>query len=238
MKKILSALRRADEHFALLDNADRIAVGLSGGKDSMVLLCALHYYKMYMKKSYELVSLTVDLGFNGFDTGAIEQYAHSLGIEHITLHTQIGEIVFDIRKEKNPCALCAKMRKGALYAAAKEMGCNKAAFAHHIDDVIETFLMSLLYEGRMHTFAAKTHLSRQDITLVRPLIYAREHDIACYAQKKSLPVCKNPCPASGYTKREEAKEILAGWCRLRPGAKESIENAVKTGLLDQNNTQT
>ena len=186
---------------------------------------------MYMKKNYEIISLTVDLGFDGFDTSAIENFAKEMGIRHETVKTQIGEIVFDIRKESNPCALCAKMRKGALYEQAKKLGCNKAAFAHHIDDCIETFFMSMMYEGRMHTFAPITYLNRQDITLIRPLIWAREHDIAKLAQKENMPVCKNPCPASGYTKREEAKTELAHLYSLRPGAKESIENAVKNGLL-------
>ena len=231
MKKILSALRKADEEYGLLADTDKIAVGVSGGKDSFVLLRALYLYKMYMKKNYEIISLTVDLGFDGFDTSTIENFAKEMGIRHETVKTQIGEIVFDIRKESNPCALCAKMRKGALYEQAKKLGCNKAAFAHHIDDCIETFFMSMMYEGRMHTFAPITYLNRQDITLIRPLIWAREHDIAKLAQKENMPVCKSPCPASGYTKREEAKAELAHLYSLRPGAKESIENAVKNGLL-------
>ena len=232
MKKILSALRKADERFGLLEDNDKIAVGLSGGKDSFVLLRALYLYKMYMKKSYELMSVTVDLGFKGFDTSGIENFAGELGIYHRTVKTQIGEIVFDIRKESNPCALCAKMRKGALYQAAKEEGCNKAAFAHHIDDCLETFFMSMLYEGRLHTFSPKTLLTRQEITLIRPLILARENDIAKTAEKENMPVCKNPCPASGYTKRQTAKEELARLYALRPGAKEAIENAVLSGLIN------
>lgn len=232
MKKILSALRKADEQYNLLDDTDKIAVGMSGGKDSLVLLKALHLYKMYMKKNYELISLTVDLGFEGFDTSAIRKYASDMGIQHKTITTQIGDIVFNIRRESNPCALCAKMRKGALYEAAKAENCNKAAFAHHIDDCIETFFMSMMYEGRLHTFAPKTYLSKSDITLIRPLILGRENDIIKYAEKENVPVCKNPCPASGFTKREEAKNELAHLYTIRPGAKESIENTIKTGLLD------
>ena len=230
-------MRKADETYGLIESGDRIAVGVSGGKDSLVLLKALAAYKMYIKKDFELISLTVDLGFDGFDTSGIEEFASDLNIKHRTVRTDIGRIVFDIRKESNPCALCAKMRKGALYTAALEEGCNKAAFAHHVDDAIETFFMSMMYEGRMNTLSPKSYLSRTGITLIRPLILAREHDIEKLANRESMPVCKNPCPASGYTKRQEAKEEMLRLYALRPGAKESVERAVVTGLMGRNITE-
>lgn len=230
-------MRKADETYGLIAGGDRIAVGVSGGKDSLVLLKALAAYRMYIKKDFELLSLTADLGFDGFDTSGIEAFASSLGIRHRTVKTDIGRIVFDIRKESNPCALCAKMRKGALYTAAIEEGCNKAAFAHHVDDAIETFFMSMMYEGRMNTLSPKSYLSRTGITLIRPLILAREHDIEKLANKESMPICKNPCPASGYTKRQEAKEEMLRLYALRPGAKESVERAVVTGLMGRNITE-
>ena len=173
MRKILGALRRADEHFSMIAPGDRIAVGLSGGKDSMLLLYALHLYQKYTKKDYALLAVTVDLGFGNYATDVMQAYADGLGVPLHILKTNISEIVFDIRKEKNPCSLCAKMRKGAFYEKAKELLCTKAAFAHHGDDVIETLLMSLMYEGRMNTFSPKSYLSRRDITLVRPFVFLR-----------------------------------------------------------------
>jgi tRNA(Ile)-lysidine synthase TilS/MesJ len=233
MKKILGALRRADERFSLIENGDTIAVGLSGGKDSMVMLRALALYKLFSKKDYGLVAVMVDLGFGGADPAAVAAFAEENGVPLHILKTQIGEIVFDVRKEKNPCALCAKMRKGAFYARAKELGCNKAAFAHHMEDAIETFLLSMLYESRLHTFAPKTYLSRQDITLIRPLIFAAEKDIVAVREKYGIPVLKNPCPADGHTKREEAKEILSYLCEKRMNAKQSIFKAVSDSLMKE-----
>ncbi|MEG0914351.1 MAG: tRNA 2-thiocytidine biosynthesis TtcA family protein, partial [Christensenellaceae bacterium] len=178
MRKVLGALRKADERFHLIQQGDKIAVGLSGGKDSMLLLRALKLYQLFSKKEYELIALSVDLGFGNFETDIMQGYAKSLDVPLEIIKTDISEIVFDIRKEKNPCSLCAKMRKGALYERAKALGCNKAAFAHHADDVIQTFLMSMMYEARINTFSPKTYLSRSDITLIRPFIFARERDIA------------------------------------------------------------
>lgn len=234
MKKILGALRRADERFSLINNGDLIAVGLSGGKDSMVMLRALSLYKLFSKKDYSLTAVMVDLGFkDGADPAAVHAFAKENSVPLHILHTQIGEIVFEARAEKNPCALCAKMRKGAFYARAKELGCNKAAFAHHMEDAIETFLLSMLYESRLHTFSPKTYLSRQDITLIRPLIFAAEKDIVAVREKYGIPVLKNPCPADGHTKREEAKEILSYLCSKRINAKQSIFKAVSDSLMKE-----
>ncbi len=230
-------MRKADETYGLIESGDRIAVGVSGGKDSLVLLKALAAYRMYIKKDFDLTAITVDLGFDGFDTSGIEEFASDLDIKHRTVRTDIGKIVFDVRQESNPCALCAKMRKGALYTAALEEGCNKAAFAHHVDDAIETFFMSMMYEGRMNTLSPKSYLSRTGITLIRPLILVREHDIEKLADRESMPIAKNPCPASGYTKRQEAKEEMLRLYALRPGAKESVERAVVTGLMGRNITE-
>ena len=231
MRKILGAVRRADERFSMIRQGDRVAVGLSGGKDSMLLLYALHLYQKYAKKEYELLAVTVDLGFGNYATEVMREYADGLGIPLHILKTNISEIVFDIRKEKNPCALCAKMRKGALYEKAKELGCNKAAFAHHGDDVIQTLLMSLMYEGRVNTFSPKSYLSRRDITLVRPIVFLREADIVSAVRRLNIPIAKNPCPIDFSTKREQAKEIVKYLDSLSPGAADNILGAVK-------NTQT
>lgn len=228
MRKILGALRKADERFSMIAPRDRIAVGLSGGKDSMLLLYALYLYQRYTKKEYDLLAITVDLGFGNYATGAIQEYADGLGVPLHILRTNISEIVFDIRKEKNPCSLCAKMRKGAFYEKAKELACTKAAFAHHGDDVIETLLMSLMYEGRMNTFSPKSYLSRRDITLIRPFVFLRERDIISAVKRQGVPIAKNPCPIDFSTKREQTKEIVAYLNTLYPGTANNMLNAVKT----------
>lgn len=228
MRKILGALRKADERFSMIAPWDRIAVGLSGGKDSMLLLYALYLYQRYTKKEYDLLAITVDLGFGNYDTGAIQEYADGLGVPLHILRTNISEIVFDIRKEKNPCSLCAKMRKGAFYEKAKELACTKAAFAHHGDDVIETLLMSLMYEGRMNTFSPKSYLSRRDITLIRPFVFLRERDILSAVKRQGIPITKNPCPIDFSTKREQTKEIVAYLNTLYSGTADNMLNAVKT----------
>ena len=228
MRKILGALRRADERFSMIGPGDKIAVGLSGGKDSMLLLYALHLYQKYAKKAYDLLAVTVDLGFGNYATGVMQEYADGLGVPLHILKTNISEIVFDIRKEKNPCSLCAKMRKGAFYEKAKELACTKAAFAHHGDDVIQTLLMSLMYEGRMNTFSPKSYLSRREITLVRPFVVLRERDIVSAVGRLHIPIAKNPCPIDFSTKREQAKEIVAYLNSLYPGAADNMLGAVKT----------
>lgn len=226
MRKILGAVRRADERFGLIDDNDTIAVGLSGGKDSMLLLAALVLYKRFKKKNYKIRAITVDLGFGNYDTQKIEHYAQSLGVPLTVLKTQIAEIVFDVRKEKNPCALCAKMRKGALYERAVLEGCNKAAFAHHADDAMQTFLMSMLYEARINTFSPKSYLSRRDITLIRPFVLLRSDDIIETVNRLAIPIAKNPCPIDFSTKREEAKELLDYLETIKPGAKDNIFRAL------------
>ena len=231
MRKILGALRRADEKFHMINEGDCIAVGLSGGKDSLVLLYALSLYKLYIKKNYTIIPITVDLGFGNFDTAQLKSFCADMSLDLHVVKTDIGKIVFDIRKEKNPCSLCAKMRKGAFYSKAKELLCNKAAFAHHADDAADTFLLSLLYESNINTLKPVTYLSRQDITLLRPLILSRESDIIDAQKKFSMPIVKNPCPASGNTKREEIKEIEKLLSRYNPDAKDSILRAVCAKLL-------
>lgn len=226
MRKILGCLRKADQKFNLINPGDKIAVGLSGGKDSMLLLYALHLYQKFSKKEYELSAICVNLGFSGFNTEIISGYAESLGIPLKILKTEISDIVFNIRKEKNPCSLCSKMRKGALYEYIADRGFNKAAFAHHADDAVRTLLMSMLYESRLNTFSPKSYLSRRNITLIRPLILAREADIETAVNKNKIPVAKNPCPVDFTTKREESKEIINSLNKFVPNAAEHIFTAL------------
>ncbi len=228
MKQVLGCVRRASERFNLIEDGDSIAVGISGGKDSMLMIYALHYYKMYLKQDYKLHAITVDMGFEDYDTDILRRFIEDMGIEYTVVTTEIAEVVFDIRKEKNPCSLCAKMRKGAFYEKAKELGCNKAAFGHHADDLVETLVMSMMYESRLGTFHPRTYLSRQDITLIRPLIFMWEKDVVGAVNKLQLPISKNPCPASGNTKREEMKELMKTLTALNSDAKKNILTAISS----------
>ncbi len=227
MKKTLGCIRRASEDYKMIDDGDRIAVGVSGGKDSMLLLKALKLYRMFSKKQFELEAVTVDLGLGNFDTELIRQYCDSLDIPSHIIKTEIGQVIFDIRKESNPCSLCSRMRKGAFYTAAKELSCNKAAFAHHADDVIQTLLLSIIFEGKLRTFLPVTYLSRMDITLIRPFIYLPEKDIIGAVNHDHIPIAKNPCPADKKTKREEIKNLIDRLRELNPDVKKSLFAAIK-----------
>ncbi len=226
MRKILGAIRRADEKFNLIAPKDRIAIGLSGGKDSMLLLYALQLYKMYIKKDYEITAINIDLGFGNFNYKALTDYTTKLEIPLEIVKTDISDIVFNIRKEKNPCSLCAKMRKGAFYETAQRLGCNKSAFAHHADDASQTFLMSLMYEARINTFSPKAFMSRSGVTLIRPLICVEEKDIITAVKKYEIPVAKNPCPIDFSTKREQAKQLICHLNTLNENSGKNIFNAI------------
>lgn len=228
MRRILGALKRADERFDLIADGDVIAVGLSGGKDSMALLNALTLYKRFSKKSYTLRGICVDLGFDGFRTDVVEEYCQSLSVPLDVVKTDIAEVVFDIRKEKNPCSLCAKMRKGALYGRAVERGVNKVAFAHHMDDALNTFFMSMMYEARLNTLQPVTFLSRTGVTLIRPLILAREYDIVNAVRRGGIPFFKNPCPADEHTVRQQTKDIVKYINGCHDGATENMMAAIQS----------
>lgn len=227
MKRVLGHLRRADEDFKMIQDNDKVAVGLSGGKDSMVLLYALHLYRNFAKTKFDICAITVDLGFKGFDTELIKKFCDSIDIEFVCIKTQISKIVFDVRKETNPCSLCSKLRKGALFNELIEMGIYKCAFAHHRDDCLETLLMSMLYEGRIRTFKPVTYLDRKDITLIRPFVYLAEHEIVSAVRRHGIPTTSNPCPASGNTKREETKELLRHISKSNPKARDILLTALK-----------
>ena len=206
MKEIMKGLVKACKKYNLIEEGDKICVGLSGGKDSLVLLQALQKLQRKIQTKFEICALTIDLSSGKQDWSKISKFCKELGIAHEIVTTDVFEVVFDIRKEKNPCSLCAKMRKGVLYTTAKKLGCNKVAFAHHADDLIETLFMSMLFEGRLNTFHPKVYLSRSDITLIRPLILVEEKYII--NQSRGLPIQKNPCPMDKTSKRSEAKNLL------------------------------
>ena len=227
MRKIISLIRRAIEDYDMIKDGDRVAVGVSGGKDSLVLLCAMAKLSGFYPKKFSVVGLTLDMGF-GADYSPVADMCRELGIEYHIKETNIKEVVFDIRKESNPCSLCANMRRGALNSFAKEHGCNKVVLGHHNDDVLETFFLSLMYEGRVSCFDPITYLDRIDITLLRPMIYVRERDIRGAVRNNPIPVVKNPCPADGNTKRQEMKELIARLEKEQyPGLRKRLFHAVQ-----------
>ena len=207
MKRITSLVRRAVEDYDMVSDGDRVAVGVSGGKDSLALTASLAALSRYYPKKFTVVALTLDMTGNG-DFSRIADFCRELGVEYHVKPTNIREVVFDIRKEPNPCALCAKLRRGALNNMAIEYGCRRVALGHHMDDVLETFMLSLLYEGRINCFSPVTYLDRTDIYSIRPLIYVREGDIRGTAERLALPVQKSGCPADGITKRADMKKII------------------------------
>ena len=222
LQRLLSLTRQAVDDYALIDSGDKIAVGISGGKDSLTLLYALHGLKRFYPNEFELSAITVDLGFENFDLSPVRSLCSELSVPFTVVPTDIGKILFETRKESNPCALCAKMRKGALNETAKQMGCNKIAYAHHRDDLIETMLLSLIYEGRFYAFSPKTFLDRTELTVIRPMIYVSEADVIGFKNRFSLPVCKNPCPVDGKTKREYVKQLTKQLNLQAPGVKERL----------------
>ena len=238
LQQLYSYVRQAIDDYQMIADGDRIAVGISGGKDSLTLLYALSGLRRFYPKKFELAALTVDLGFDHYDLSEIRQLCKTLDVEYHVIKTKIGEIVFEERKEKNPCSLCAKMRKGALYNAVKELGCNKVAYAHHKDDFIETMMMSMIYEGHFYCFPPKTYLDRMDLTIIRPFLYVEEEDVICFKNKYHLPVVKNPCPADGATKREYIKQLIRTINHENPGTKTRLFTALINGHIpdweDQN----
>ncbi|MBE6112049.1 MAG: tRNA 2-thiocytidine biosynthesis protein TtcA [Peptococcaceae bacterium] len=228
-KPLLAKIRRASREYGLIQPYDKIAVGLSGGKDSTVMLYALSVLQKTLPIPFELVGISLDVGWNN-DYELVGRYCRELGIPFHLEQTQIGRIVYEERKEANPCSLCANMRRGAINSVAKQLGCNKVALGHHLDDALETFLMSMVFEGRMHTFSPRTYLSRADITVIRPMIYVYEKDIISIASKLELPVVPNNCPADGLTKRTTMKEEMARFEAMNSTVRERMLNAITTTL--------
>ena len=229
MQQVLSYIRRAVDDYHMIEKGDRIAVGISGGKDSLTLLYGLHGLMRFYPNTFNIHAVTVDLGFDNLNLDKIKELCENLEIPYTIVKTDIANIIFNERKETNPCSLCAKMRKGALNEAIKSAGCNKVAYAHHKDDVVETMLMSLIFEGRFHTFSPVTYLDRMDLTVIRPLMYMNEADVIGFVNKYQVPVVKSPCPVDGYTKRQYAKELLKSLNQDHPGTKERMFTAILNG---------
>ncbi len=231
LQKLYSLTRKAIDEYHMIEEGDKIAVGISGGKDSLTLLYALAGLRKFYPKHFEIEAITVDLGFKGFDLSKVEALCKELEVNYTIIKTQIGEIIFDIRKEENPCSLCAKMRKGAFNKTAEELGCNKIAYAHHKDDIVETMLLSLIYEGRFYSFSPVTFLDRMKLIAIRPLMFVDEADVIGFKNKYDLPVSKNPCPADGFTRREYAKNLLKQLNIENPGVKERMFTAILNGNI-------
>lgn len=227
-------MRKAITQYNMLEDGDTVAVGVSGGKDSVALLTGLAMLRSYIGIDYKLVALTLDPGFGGqrTDYTPIRELCDQYQIPYIVKDTNIGEIIFDIRKESNPCSLCARMRRGALHDLAVANGCNKIALGHHFDDVIETFFMNLFEEGRIGCFSPVTYLSRKDITLIRPLVFAPEKEIRQAVKKAGLPIVKSKCPADGATNREKTKLFLVEKEKASKDFKVKIFGAIKRAHVD------
>ncbi len=231
-QKLLSYTRRAIEDYNMIEEGDRVVVGVSGGKDSMVLLRALAAIRDFLPERFELFAVTLDMGFEGMDFSPVEKFCREINVPYTVIKTQIAEIIFNIRKEKNPCALCAKMRRGALHDAVVSLGCNKLALGHHKDDVVDTFMLNLLHGSRLATFQPVTYLSRKNITMIRPLIYAHEWETRHFAEEAGLPVVKSTCPADGGTEREEMKNLLASLNKDYPEVRNRIFGAIERAEID------
>ena len=232
LQQLLSFTRKAVDEYQMIQEGDHIAVGISGGKDSLTLLYVLHGLKRFYPNKFELSAITVDLGYEEFDLSPVHELCQELGVPYKVVKTDIDHILFEERKESNPCSLCAKMRKGALNDAVKEMGCNKVAYAHHKDDIIETMLLSLIFEGRFHSFSPKTYLDRMDLTVIRPIMFVDEADVIGFKNKYNLPVVKSKCPVDGYTKRQYAKELVKQLNTEHPGAKNRMFTAILNGDIE------
>jgi len=226
IKIIFRKVRDANLNYKLIENGDKVAVGLSGGKDSYTMLYFLDLLKKHTPLLFEIIPVYIDLGWDN-DIQPLFEFCKSLGLELIIEKTNIGRVVFETRQEKNPCALCSNLRRGALNRVAKRHNCNKLALGHHLDDVVHTLFMSILYESRFNVFKPSTYLSRMDITMIRPLIYVEERDILLFTESMGFNVVKNKCPADGTTKRHEVAEILDKMEEMHPGARQRIVSSLE-----------
>ena len=231
MQKLEGYIRAAIDRYQMIEAGDRIAVGVSGGKDSLTLLCALSELRAYYPAPFSLLAISIDPGFSGqqADYSAIEALCESRSVPFVLRRTQLSKVIFEEREEKNPCSLCARMRRGMLHNLCREHGCNKLALGHHADDAAETFLMNLFYGGSVGCFSPKTYLSRKEITVIRPMIFCGEKYVARVSKKLSLPVLESACPVNGKTARAETHELLESLSRRYPDLKAKILGALQRG---------
>lgn len=233
-RRMLSFLRRAVDDYEMIKEGDKIAVGVSGGKDSMALLAVMNELRKFYPQKFELAAITVDSGFDGMDFSPIENFCRELGIPYYCVNTEIAKIIFDVRNETNPCSLCARMRRGVLHDKVVEIGYNKLALGHHFDDVVDTFMLNLMYEGRLGCFSPVTYLSNKKITMIRPMIYAHESDVEYFMRGNEgvIPLVKSTCPEDKHTERENVKQLLESLDRTNIGLKHRIFTAIQSGNID------
>ena len=236
MNKILSYVRRCVEDYDMIQAGDRVAVGVSGGKDSLTLLVALARLREFYPKPFTVEAYTLDMGHvdggEGMDFTGVEALCRELDVPFTLLHSEIHHIIFDLRKEKNPCSMCAKMRRGALHAAAEELDCSKVALGHHLDDAIETFYMNLWREGRIGCFSPVTELPDRGLTLIRPLLLATEQEVRCAVKEEGFPIVKSRCPADGVTTREDTKNFVRERCRTDRAFRQKTLHALQESGID------
>lgn len=232
MQKILGYLRKAIEHYNMIEEGDKIAVGLSGGKDSIALLKGLKALQKFYPKHFELIAISVNPGFESFDSEFLKATCSEIDVEFVEAKSDIKEIVFDIRKEKNPCSLCANLRRGILNSTAIEYGCNKLAIGHNEDDVLETFFLNMLYAGNLNTFAPVSYMDRSEITLIRPLIYAPEKEIKKFIKRQNITVMPKVCPMDGTSKRETMKDMLYKLTVEIPNVRANLMGAIKRAQIN------
>ncbi len=227
MQRMMGLMRRCIDDYRMIEPNDKIAVGVSGGKDSLTLLALLAALREYYPQPYDLTAITIDMGLPGMDFAPVEDFCARLGVPYRRVPTQIGPIIFEYRKEKNPCSMCAKMRRGALNQALLEQGFHKVALGHHYDDAVETFLMSLLFEGRLSCFQPVTYLDRSGVTQIRPMLYLTESMVRNFAAEQQLPVVHNVCPSDKHTKRQEIKDLIVTLSATYPDLKNRVFGAMQ-----------
>ncbi len=232
IQRILGQVRRAIQDYNMIEDGDKIAVGVSGGKDSMTLLTALRQLQNFYPKKFELEAISLTMGIGNADYTPVVEYCKQIGVNYTVEETLIGKIIFEVRNEKNPCSMCANLRRGALHNKAKKLGCNKVALGHHRDDAVETLLLSSFYEGRIHTFSPVTYLDRQDLYLIRPLIYTEEKQIKSVVKSESLPIVKSPCHVDGKTKRQYIKDLILELQKDNREIKSNLFGAIKRAEID------
>jgi len=234
LNEFTGTVRRAVDDYNMIEEGDKIAVGVSGGKDSMVLLMGLMELRRFIGIDYKLTAITLDPQFNGEsgDYSSVAELCEKGNVDYKLIPTDIGQVVFDVLKEPNPCSLCAKMRRGALHEATKAAGCNKLALGHNYDDAVETFMMNLFNEGRIGCFAPVSYLSRRDLTVIRPMVLAPEKDVIRCAEGAELPVVKSKCPAAGHTNRQTTKELLRELEKTNKGVTARVFGAMRRAKVD------
>lgn len=226
-KELWQRIGKANEDHNLVEEGDHIAIGLSGGKDSTTLVWLMNEWRKFSPVQFKITAITLDMGWEG-DLSPLVSLCKELDVPYHIEKTKIGPIVFETRKESNPCSLCAKLRRGTLHNIAKSLGCNKVALGHHLDDVLETLLLCMSFESRIKTFKPKTYLNRADITLIRPMIYVEEKTILKIVKRLELPIINNPCPANGCTKRKDMREVLDVWEKHSPELRDKLLGALKS----------